>query len=117
MRISDWSSDVCSSDLKNAVVEHKAKGGTIVVADSATGEILAIASQPGFNPNNPGERKPPGPRLRAVTDLCEPGSNDKPLLVAQALELGLFPPNSTNENPQGWVKVRGAKVADEHPTR
>src|SRR3546814_5818536 len=104
MRISDWSSDVCSSDL------------TIVVADSATGEILAIASQPGFNPNNPGERKPPGTRLRAVTDLYEPGSTAKPLLVAQALELGLFQPTSTIDIGQGWFKVGALTVRDEHAT-
>src|SRR3546814_2251644 len=116
MRISDWSSDVCSSDLKNAVVEHKAKGGTIVVADSATGEILAIASQPGFNPNNPGERKPPGTRLRAVTDLYEPGSTAKPLLVAQALELGLFQPTSTIALGPGWFQVGALTVRDEHAT-
>lgn len=103
-------------ELKNAVVEHKAKGGTIVVADSATGEILAIASQPGFNPNNPGERKPPGTRLRAVTDLYEPGSTAKPLLVAQALELGLFQPTSTIDIGPGWFKVGALTVRDEHAT-
>lgn len=103
-------------ELKEAVLAHKAKGGTIVIADSATGEILAMASQPGFNPNNPGERRPPGTRLRAVTDLYEPGSTAKPLLIAQALELGLFQPTSTVDIGPGWFKVGALTVRDEHAT-
>ncbi|WP_028009015.1 peptidoglycan D,D-transpeptidase FtsI family protein [Solimonas flava] len=102
-------------ELKDAVIRHKAKGGSIVIADSATGDILAVASQPGFNPNNPGERKPPGTRNRAIVDSFEPGSTAKPLLVAQALELGLFQPTSTVDTGPGWFKVGALTVRDVHP--
>ncbi|MFT4045508.1 MAG: penicillin-binding protein 2 [Solimonas sp.] len=101
-------------ELKDAVIRNKAKGGTIVIADSATGDILAIASQPGFNPNNPGERKPPGTRNRAIVDLFEPGSTAKPLLVSEALETGLFQPTSTVDIGPGWFKVGALTVRDEH---
>ncbi|NKF22923.1 peptidoglycan D,D-transpeptidase FtsI family protein [Solimonas marina] len=101
-------------ELKEAVVKHDAKGGTIVIVDSATGDILAMASQPGYNPNNPAERKPPGTRNRAVTDLYEPGSTAKPLLVSQALELGVFQPTSTIDTAPGWFKVGSLTVRDEH---
>jgi len=102
-------------ELKNAVIKSKARGGMIVVADSGTGEILAIASQPGFNPNNPIERRPPGTRNRAIVDSLEPGSTAKPLLVAQALELGLFRPSSQVATGAGWLKVGALTVHDVHP--
>lgn len=102
-------------ELKNAVQKHGARGGMIVVADSVTGDILAMASQPGFNPNNPGERKPPGTRNRAITDLLEPGSTAKPLIVAQALELGVFQPSSVFETSPGTWKVGALTVRDVHP--
>ncbi|MBI3171325.1 MAG: penicillin-binding protein 2, partial [Hydrocarboniphaga effusa] len=77
-------------ELKAAVIEQRAKGGLIVVLDAPTGEILAMANQPGYNPNRPEDRDSRGLRNRAVTDLFEPGSAIKPLLVAQALELGAY---------------------------
>ncbi|SEQ92928.1 cell division protein FtsI (penicillin-binding protein 3) [Solimonas aquatica] len=102
-------------ELKNAVAQHNARGGMIVIADAGTGEVLAIASQPGFNPNNPAERRPPGTRNRVITDSLEPGSTAKPLLVAQALELGLFRPSSTVDTGPGWFKVGALTVHDVHP--
>lgn len=102
-------------ELKNAVMARKAKGGTIVIADAVTGDILAIASQPGFNPNNPGERKPPGTRNRAIVDSFEPGSTAKPLVVAQALELGLYQPTSIIDTGAGTMKVGALTVRDVHP--
>lgn len=102
-------------ELKNAVAQHKARGGLIVVADSATGDILAIASQPGFNPNNQGERRSKGTRNAAIVDSFEPGSTIKPLLVAQALELGLFQPTSLIDTTPGTFKVGGMTVRDVHP--
>ena len=101
-------------ELKNAVIQNKAKGGMIVIADSATGDILAIASQPGFNPNNPGERRPPGTRNRAITDQLEPGSTAKPLIVAQALERGFFKPSSQIDTAPGTFKVGALTVRDVH---
>ncbi len=102
-------------ELKNAVQENKARGGLIVVADSATGDILAIASQPGFNPNNPGERRSKGTRLSVIVDSFEPGSTVKPLLIAQALELGIFQTSSLIDTTPGTFKVGALTVRDSHP--
>ncbi|SFF61116.1 peptidoglycan synthetase FtsI [Fontimonas thermophila] len=102
-------------ELKNAVIQHEARGGVIIVADSTTGEVLAIASQPGFNPNNPGERNSKGTRNRAIVDSFEPGSTVKPLLVAQALELGIFQPSSLIDTGAGTYKVGALTVRDVHP--
>ncbi|MFP5358051.1 MAG: peptidoglycan D,D-transpeptidase FtsI family protein [Gammaproteobacteria bacterium] len=102
-------------ELKAAVVRHKAKGGLVVVADSRTGEILAMASQPGFNPNNPEDRRAAGIRNRSVADSFEPGSTVKPLLVAQALELGLYRAGSMIDTAPGMMKVGALTVRDLHP--
>jgi cell division protein FtsI (penicillin-binding protein 3) len=102
-------------ELKAAVAKNRARGGLIVVADSSTGEILAMASQPGFNPNNMDDRKSGGARNRAVTDSFEPGSTVKPLLVAQALELGLYQPTSHVDTTPGFFKVGSLTVRDVHP--
>lgn len=100
-------------ELKAAVAETRAAGGLIVVADARNGEILAMAAQPGFNPNNAAERsRPQGVRNRAVTDGFEPGSTIKPLLVAQALELGLYQPNSLIDVSPGYLKVGALTVRD-----
>ena len=61
-------------ELKNAVVEQRAKAGGIVVLDAQTGEVLAMANLPSYNPNNRGKLDPRRTRNRAVTDLFEPGS-------------------------------------------
>lgn len=103
-------------ELKNAVAKNNAKGGLVVVADAQTGEILAMASQPGFNPNNPDERRPgSATRARAIIDTFEPGSTVKPLLVAQALESGAFQPSSHIDTGPGWWKVGALTVRDVHP--
>ena len=102
-------------ELKAAVARNNARGGLVMVADSKTGEILAMASQPGFNPNNVDDRKGGGARNRAVTDSFEPGSTVKPLLISQALELGLYQPTSHVDTTPGILKVGALTVHDEHP--
>lgn len=102
-------------ELKNAVTKFKAKGGLVVVADAQSGEILAMASQPGFNPNNPDERKPGAVRNRPIIDTFEPGSTVKPLLMAQALEMGAVQPGTHVDTGPGWWKVGALTVRDVHP--
>lgn len=102
-------------ELKAAVARNRARGGLVVVADSATGEILAMASQPGFNPNNSDDRKGGGARNRAITDSFEPGSTVKPVLIAQALQLGIYQPTSHVDTTPGFFKVGALTVRDVHP--
>ena len=73
-------------ELKNRIVELNAKSGSLVVLDAHTGEILAMANYPSFNPNNRKDLEPNLYRNRAVTDKAEPGSTIKPLTLAAALE-------------------------------
>lgn len=101
-------------ELKSAVAQHKAKGGLVVVADARTGELLAVASQPGYNPNNVEDRKPGRMRNRAIVDSFEPGSSVKPLLVAQALEIGAYKENSHIDTGKGWMQVARLTVRDVH---
>lgn len=102
-------------ELKAAVERNKAKGGLMVVADAQTGEILAMAAQQSFNPNKAQERTSGGTRNRAITDSFEPGSTVKPLLVAQALESGLFKMDSRIDTAPGFLKVGSLTVRDVHP--
>lgn len=103
-------------ELKAAVREHRAKGGLIVVLDAVSGDILAMANQPGYNPNRPEDRDSRGLRNRAVTDLFEPGSAIKPLLIAQALELGVYRPDSHIKTAPGFFKLGALTVRDTNPT-
>lgn len=81
--------------LKAAVIKHKAKGGSIIVADSHTGEILAMVNQPAGNPNRTQDRATPGlMKNRTITDVFEPGSTMKPFVVATALETGKWHPET-----------------------
>jgi cell division protein FtsI (penicillin-binding protein 3) len=81
-------------ELKAAVTEHKAKGGTLVVLDVASGEVLAMVNQPSFNPNSDRSGGSERRRNRALTDVMEPGSTLKPFVVAAALEKQVISPAS-----------------------
>lgn len=102
-------------ELKSAVQKTNAKGGLIVIADSRNGEILALASQPGYNPNRSDERLPGRLRNRAIVDVFEPGSTVKPLLVAEALETGLYRASTRIDTEGGQYKVGSLTVRDSHP--
>jgi cell division protein FtsI (penicillin-binding protein 3) len=101
-------------ELAAAIATHKAKGGSVVVLDAKTGEILALANQPIFNPNNRRNYEPGPMRNRAVIDTFEPGSTIKPFVAAAVLERGLFSPASVIETPETW-RVGNKLVRDVHP--
>lgn len=106
---------VAYRELKAAVAKNNAKGGMIVVADPRTGDILALADQPGYNPNRPDDRDSDGLRNRAVTDSFEPGSTIKPLLVAQAFEQHKLRPDTRIDTGPGYMKVGNWTIHDTHP--
>ena len=99
-------------ELKSAVHAHRAKSGSIVVLDVQSGEILAMANQPSFNPNNRSGLKGEYYRNRAVTDVFEPGSTIKPFTIAAALESGEFRPQSLIDTRPGFFAVGRHAVRD-----
>lgn len=101
-------------ELAAAVERNKAQGGMIVVAEVKTGDILAVAALPAYNPNNPEDRKT-GLRNRAITDRMEPGSTIKPLMVAQALETGAFRSESRIDTGPGHMQIGTWTIRDIHP--
>jgi len=98
--------------LKEAVVRARAAGGSAVLLDAWTGEVLALASQPAFNPNDMAARIPERVRNRPVMDLMEPGSPIKPFTVATAIDLGLVDPSTTIDTAPGRIRVQGNVVSD-----
>lgn len=98
--------------LKSAIQSNNAESGSIVVMDTHTGEVLAIANQPAYNPNDRSQMLPERYRNRAITDIFEPGSSIKPLVVAAALESGRYRPSSIIDTAPGFVKV-GAKTIED----
>jgi cell division protein FtsI (penicillin-binding protein 3) len=80
--------------LKACVQNNRARSGSVVVLDVTTGEVLAIANQPGFNPNDREQYTASRYRNRAVTDIFEPGSSFKTLVMAAALESGRYQPDT-----------------------
>ena len=98
--------------LKAAVLKHGAIGGSAVVLDANTGEVLAIVNQPSFNANDRDQLRPDASRNRAVTDVFEPGSTMKPLTVALALESGRWKPWYKVETAPGYMRVLGNTIRD-----
>ncbi len=100
-------------ELKKAVIQHRARAGSLVLLDTQTGEVLAMVNQPSYNPNSRIRLKGNASRNRAITDLYEPGSTMKPFAVACALELGLTHPNAVFHTG-GQMHVGSNLVKDVH---
>ena len=98
--------------LKEAVTRARAAGGSAVLVDALTGEVIALAAQPAFNPNDISTRQPEKVRNRAVTDLMEPGSPIKPFTVATAIDLGLIDPETLIDTSPGRMNVSGHVISD-----
>lgn len=84
-------------ELRNALVENKAKAGSLVILDVQTGEVLAMVNHPTYNPNNKRTLQPQAMRNRAMIDVFEPGSTVKPISMLAALESGRWKPGDTVE--------------------
>jgi cell division protein FtsI (penicillin-binding protein 3) len=100
--------------LKQAVVENDAHGGSVVVLDIETGEVLAMVNQPAFNPNDREQYLPSRYRNRATNDFFEPGSSIKPFVVAAGMKTGRFHSDTLVETGPGTLRVGIKTVKDKH---
>ena len=98
--------------LKTAINKYDAESGSIVVLDVGTGEVLAVVNQPAYNPNDRSQLSADRYRNRAITDIFEPGSSIKPLVVAAALESGEYRPSSVIDTSPGYITVGPKKIED-----
>lgn len=99
-------------ELKSAVHEYKALSGSFVLLDVSNGEVLAMANQPSYNPNNRLRLNLASIRNRAVTDVFEPGSTVKPFTVAVALQSPSITPATVIDTNPGFVKVDNSTIRD-----
>jgi cell division protein FtsI (penicillin-binding protein 3) len=99
-------------ELKNAVAVQGAASGSIVMLDAHTGEILAMANQPSYNPNNRTQIQPAQLRNRAITDVIEPGSTMKPFTIVAALESNRYSPGTKIDTNPGHWRVGGKTYSD-----
>ena len=98
--------------LKEAVARSRATAGSAVLIDAWTGELLAVAAQPAFNPNDMTSRKPDRVRNRPVSDLMEPGSPIKPFTVATALDVGVVTPDTMVSTSPGRMTIQRKVIRD-----
>ena len=101
--------------LRDAVREHRAKAGAVVVVDVQTGEVLALSNWPTYDPNNRGQLTGAQLRNRVITDTFEPGSTMKPFAIAMGLEAGKVRPSTVIETAPGKLTIGTATIGDAHP--
>jgi cell division protein FtsI (penicillin-binding protein 3) len=101
-------------ELKAAIRDQRAKSGSVIVLDVATGEVLAMVNQPAYNPNDRDQINAKTYRNRAVTDIVEPGSSIKPFVVAAGLASGRFNDRSIIDTSPGYIKVGAKLLEDPH---
>jgi cell division protein FtsI (penicillin-binding protein 3) len=101
--------------VRDAVQAHNAKGGSVVVLDAKTGELLALANYPSFDPAH--RRNLTGAQLRnrALTDIFEPGSTMKPFIAALAIESGRVSAATPIQTAPGSITITGSTIRDAHP--
>ncbi len=105
---------ILEKNLDDTVKKWRASYATAIMMDPFTGEILAMANSPSFNPNNPADVKPQQRKNRAITDCYEPGSTFKIIVGAAALEEGLVKPNAKYDCSAGYIEVGGRRIKDAH---
>jgi cell division protein FtsI (penicillin-binding protein 3) len=103
-------------ELSAAVRTFEATGGSVVVIDPETGEVLAMASSPGYNPNDYGDSDPGERRTRALTDVFEPGSTSKIFTIAAGLAAGVVTPTQRLYCEKGVMPVDNVVIRDTHPS-
>ena len=101
--------------LRDAVVNNRAQAGSIVVLDAITGEVLALANYPSYNPEKRLNLNGSQLRNRALTDTFEPGSVMKPFTIGLALETGRVKTSTIIDTAPGSVTITGATIRDSHP--
>ena len=101
-------------ELKAAVDANKARAGAAVILDIKTGEILALANLPSYNPNNRVRATRDKMRNRALIDTFEPGSTLKPFTIAAALDAGKVRPGSIIDTAPGTLTIGRATIHDAH---
>ncbi|WP_372240086.1 peptidoglycan D,D-transpeptidase FtsI family protein [Pseudomonas sp. R-28-1W-6] len=104
-------------ELRNALVENGAKAGSLVIMDVKTGEVLAMANQPTYNPNNRRNLQPAAMRNRAMIDVFEPGSTVKPLSMSAALQSGRWKPEDIVEVWPGSLQIGRYTIKDVSKTQ
>jgi len=106
---------IAEKELGRAVASTGAKAGTIVVQDPNTGELLAVANYPTFNPNAPGEKPADNRMDRAVAALYEPGSTFKLVTLSAALEEKITHPDEWIDCQMGAIYIAGHRIRDHKP--
>ena len=101
--------------LRDAVAEHKAKAGSVVVLDAQTGEVLALANYPSYSPAKRQNLSGAQLRNRALTDTFEPGSTMKPFIAALAMDKGLVKADTPIQTAPGRLTIGGSTISDSHP--
>ncbi|MBX3622822.1 MAG: penicillin-binding protein 2 [Rhizobacter sp.] len=101
--------------IRDAVTQHRAKAGSVVVLDVQSGDVLALANYPSYSPSD--RRNLTGGQLRnrALTDTFEPGSTMKPFIVSIALETGRVTPQTVISTGNGTINITGSTIHDAHP--
>ncbi len=100
--------------VRDAVIAHKAKAGSVVVLDVKTGEVLALSNYPSYAPGDRGNLSGGALRNRALTDTFEPGSTMKPFVVSIALETGRVTPQTVINTAPGRLTITGSTISDAH---
>ena len=100
--------------VRDAVIAHKAKAGSVVVLDVKTGEVLALSNYPSYSPGDRHNLAGGALRNRALTDTFEPGSTMKPFIVSIALETGRVTPQTVINTAPGRLTITGSTISDAH---
>jgi cell division protein FtsI (penicillin-binding protein 3) len=108
--------NIAERELARAAQTFEALGGSVIVVDPKTGEILALANWPGYNPNDYRFSEPAMRRMRAVTDRFEPGSTAKIFTLAIGLDSGVVKPNERMFCENGSIAIDDVVIRDTHPS-
>ena len=106
---------IAEFELAEGIQSSQAEGGTVIALEPSTGEVLAIASWPTYDPTNPQNATSDAVRIRGITDMYEPGSTFKLVTAGAALEEGIIKPESWVNGMNGTLRVGDYDIKDSHP--